>query len=262
MPRVMSQTSRTRGAKRPKIGLILGAGGVLGGAWLVGALHAIATESGWDPGSADYIVGTSAGSMIGALLACGTPPWFMVAHSAGEDFDGFTDGNGDSRAWEDRSVGATYRLDRGGLTLGPGSWRLAMASLARPYRYSPTAMVSGWLPRGFVSTEPLKETVRRVNPGGGWAPHPNFWPMAVDYGTGRLVAFGARAPRWPSCRTRRGLVRDPRVLSRGRDRRALLHRRGRALDVEPRRPVRRAGRCRRRAQPDVITARQLAPHGR
>ncbi len=186
----MSQTSRSRAAKRPKVGLVLGAGGVLGGAWLVGALHAIATESGWDPGSADYIVGTSAGSMIGALLACGTPPWFMVAHSAGEDFDGFTDANGDSRAWEDRSVGATYRLDAGGLPFGPGSWRLAVASLARPYRYSPTAMVSGWLPRGLVSTGPLKDTVRRVNPGGGWAPHPHFWPMAVDYGTGRVVAFG------------------------------------------------------------------------
>ena len=186
----MSRAAGTRTAKPPKVGLILGAGGVLGGAWLVGALHAIATESGWDPGSADYIVGTSAGSMIGALLACGTPPWFMVAHSAGEDFDGFTDDNGDSRAWEDRSAGATYRLDRGGLTLGPGSWRLAVASLARPYRYSPTAMVSGWLPRGLVSTEPLKDTVRRVSPDGEWAPHPNFWPMAVDYGTGKVVAFG------------------------------------------------------------------------
>jgi hypothetical protein len=73
---------------RPRVGLVLGAGGILGGAWLVGALHAIASESGWDPGSADYIVGTSAGSMIGALMACGVPPWFMVAHSAGENLDG------------------------------------------------------------------------------------------------------------------------------------------------------------------------------
>ena len=101
-----------------------------------------------------------------------------------------TDGNGDPRAWEDRSAGATYRLDRGGLALGPGSWRLAVASLARPYRYSPTAMVSGWLPRGLVSTEPLKDTVRRVNPSGTWAPHPHCWPMAVDYRTGQIVAFG------------------------------------------------------------------------
>lgn len=58
----------------PKIGLILGAGGVLGGAWLAGTLHAIASETGWDPGSADHIVGTSAGSMVGALIACGVPP--------------------------------------------------------------------------------------------------------------------------------------------------------------------------------------------
>ena len=181
------RTSRTR--KSPRVGLVLGAGGVLGGAWLVGALHAIATESGWDPGSADYIVGTSAGSMIGALLACGTPPWFMVAHSAGEDFDGLADAHGAQRSWDDRSAGATYRIDRGGIGLGPGSWRLAVASLARPYRYSPTAMISGWLPRGLISTEPLKETVRRVNPK-GWAPHPNFWAMAVDYGTGHPVAFG------------------------------------------------------------------------
>src|ERR1035441_8012895 len=75
-----------RSTSPPKVGLVLGAGGILGGAWLTGALHALATETGWDPGSADYIVGTSAGSMIGALIASGIPPWFMVAHSAGEEF--------------------------------------------------------------------------------------------------------------------------------------------------------------------------------
>ena len=80
-----------------RVGLVLGAGGVQGGAWLTGALVALAEETGWDPASADYIVGTSAGSMLGSLLAAGLPPWFMVAHSAGESFDGMTDARGEPR---------------------------------------------------------------------------------------------------------------------------------------------------------------------
>jgi NTE family protein len=170
---------------RPRIGLVLGAGGVLGGAWLTGALHALAAETGWDPGSADYIVGTSAGSMVGALLACGVPPWLMLGRPDAERLDEL----GPRSRSADRSGGSTYRLQRSGLPLGPGSWRLALASLARPSRYPPAAVISGWLPRGMVSTEPLKDTVRRACEG-GWAPHPHFWAVAVDYGTGRRVAFG------------------------------------------------------------------------
>lgn len=176
------------GPNRPRVGLVLGAGGVLGGAWLTGALHAIATETGWDPGSAEHIVGTSAGSMIGALVACGVPPWFMVAHSAGEDFDGVYDLRGASAAAADRSAGASFKLHPG-VALGPGSWRLALSSLARPYKHSPAALVAGWLPHGPVSTEPLKDTVRRVC-AEEWAPHPAFWAMTVDYTSGRPVAFG------------------------------------------------------------------------
>src|SRR3954453_10097844 len=77
-----------------RVGLVLGAGGVMGGAWLTGGLHALATETGWDPASADHVVGTSAGSMMGALLTAGVPAWFMVAHSAGESFDGLDDAAG------------------------------------------------------------------------------------------------------------------------------------------------------------------------
>lgn len=172
-----------------KIGLVLGAGGTLGGAWLTGALHAIATETGWDPGSAQYIVGTSAGSMIGALIACGVPPWFMVAHSSGEEFGGLADARGEPASSADRSAGASFKLHRGAPVLGPGSWRLALSSLARPYRYSPAALLAGWLPLGPISTEPLKDTVRRAcaEP---WAPHPNYWAVAVDYRTGERVPFG------------------------------------------------------------------------
>jgi NTE family protein len=174
--------------------LTLGAGGVLGGAWMTGALQAIASETGWDPGSSEYIVGTSAGSMVGALLACGVPPWFMVAHSAGEAFAGVQDARGGAASTADRAAGASYRLHRGLPALGPGSWRLAVSSLVRPHRYSPAAILAGWLPLGPLSTEPLKDTVRRVcdEP---WAPHPNFWSVAVDYRTGRRVALGrADAP--------------------------------------------------------------------
>src|SRR5579884_1044768 len=185
----MSSNRRVSDGASPRVGLVLGAGGVLGGAWLTGALHAIAAETGWDPGSADYIVGTSAGSMIGALLASGVPPWFMVAHSAGETFDGLTDANGEAAANADRSAGATFRVDRSGIGLGPGSWRLGVASLAHPLRYTPMAVVSGWLPRGIVSTEPLKATIRRAC-AEDWAPHPNYWAMAVDYQSGRRVALG------------------------------------------------------------------------
>jgi NTE family protein len=171
-----------------RVGLVLGAGGVLGGAWLVGGLHALASETGWDPGSAEYLVGTSAGAMIGGLLASGVPPWFMVAHSAGETPGGATGGRPGKRE-ASRSAGAVFRLHRGLPVLGPGSWRLALAALARPYRYSPAAVLAGWLPSGLISSEPLKNTIRRVARD-GWPPHPHLWIVACDYETGRRVPFG------------------------------------------------------------------------
>jgi NTE family protein len=150
----------------PKVGLVLGAGGVMGGAWLTGGLEALATETGWDPAGADRIVGTSAGSMMGALLASGIPPWFMVAHSEGRTFEGLVGSDGRPAGEADRAA-----------------------------RHRPTALVAGWLPRGFISNESLKDTIRRVVPD-GWTDHPSFWAVACDYATGTRVAFGREdAPR-------------------------------------------------------------------
>jgi NTE family protein len=173
----------------PKVGLVLGAGGVMGGAWLTGGLEALATETGWDPMSADRIVGTSAGSMMGALLASGVPPWFMVAHSAGRTFEGLVDREGRPASTADRAAGATFRYAGGLPPVGPGSWRLVLDGLRSPNRHRPAAMLAGWLPRGFISNEPLKDTVRRVVPS-GWTDHPSFWAVACDYANGRRVAFG------------------------------------------------------------------------
>ena len=178
-----------------KVGLVLGAGGVLGGAWLVGGLSALAWETDWDPGSADQIVGTSAGSMIGALLAAGVPPWFMVAHSRGEVFDGLAGPDGRPAADADRSSGANFRLHRGLPAIGPGSLRMAFTALSNPLRHTPLQMVAGWVPSGFISTDPLKETVTRAVPG-DWVQHPNYWAVACDYESGRRTPFGrAGSPR-------------------------------------------------------------------
>jgi NTE family protein len=173
----------------PRVGLVLGAGGVLGGAWHTGALHALATEAGWDPGSADYIVGTSAGAVIGSLTAAGVPPWFMVAHSAGESFDGVTGPDGRPAADADRAGGGNFRLHSGAPRLGPGSLRMALTALSNPLRHTPLQLVAGWLPAGLMSTDSIKDTVRRAVPG-RWVDHPSFWAVATDYGTGRRTAFG------------------------------------------------------------------------
>ena len=173
-----------------KVGLVLGAGGVMGGAWLTGGLKALADETGWDPATADHIVGTSAGAMMGSLVAAGVPPWFMVAHSAGETFEGLQDAHGRPAGEADRAAGAKFRLQRGvGPPIGPGSWRLALRSLLSPNRHTPTTVMAGWLPRGIISTEPLKDVVRRAVPN-GWTDHPHHWVVACDYATGRRVAFG------------------------------------------------------------------------
>jgi NTE family protein len=177
-----------------RVGLVLGAGGIQGGAWLTGGLDALAEETGWDPASADYVVGTSAGSMIGALCASGIPPWFMVAHSRGETFDQVRDARGRPAGESDRAAGAGFRLERTWPPIGPGSWRLALRTLARPDRYSPATVASGWLPRGVFSVDGLRDTIRSVVPS-GWSPHPNLWIVACDYETGRRTPFGrADAP--------------------------------------------------------------------
>jgi NTE family protein len=193
-----------------RTGLVLGAGGVVGASWLMGALEGLEAETGWQPRDAGYIVGTSAGSVIGTLVASGIPPAFMAGYSAGrqlEDFPGLAELEElaelierEAEAAEDvakRETGSEYRLHRGLPGIGPGSLRLAFATLRNPTKHPPLAVVSGWLPRGVISTDPIRRIVDRFVPG-GWPDHPNLWIMACDYGTGRRVAFGREdAPSAP-----------------------------------------------------------------
>jgi NTE family protein len=65
------------------VGLVLGAGGVVGAAYHAGALAALEHDLGWDPRRADVIVGTSAGSLVGALLRRNVPASDLAAWTVG-----------------------------------------------------------------------------------------------------------------------------------------------------------------------------------
>ena len=53
------------------VGLVLGAGGTVGLAYHCGVLHALAQVAGVKPDEAELVIGTSAGSVIGAYLRAG-----------------------------------------------------------------------------------------------------------------------------------------------------------------------------------------------
>src|SRR5580693_8744093 len=68
---------------RPSVGLVLGAGGVVGQAYQAGVLAGLERQAGWDPRDADLIVGTSAGSVTGAALRVGVPATDLAASTYG-----------------------------------------------------------------------------------------------------------------------------------------------------------------------------------
>lgn len=172
-----------------RVGLVLGGGGILGGAWLVGALHAFVEATGWDPSSARHIVGTSAGSVVASLVAEGLPTWFMVHHQSGGDVEGMTDRFGQPIPHADEGSSRlrtwTGQLPRPVL----GSPGLLLRTAVRPWRYPPATALTAWVGRGFLSTDEVGTIVRSVVRE-GWSTHPNLWIVALDYASGRREVFG------------------------------------------------------------------------
>ena len=166
-------------------GLVLGAGGVLGAAWSIGALCALERVTGVDVRTFDIVVGTSAGSVLAALTCAGVRPEELAQHQRGVPVE------------EGPLAGYTYDHDRatgGSLPSRPkpglGSHRLLMRSVRRPWSVTPMAAMSSLLPTGTGSLWTVRSLVDAFTPEDAWSPHPNAWIVAMDYDTGRRVAFG------------------------------------------------------------------------
>jgi NTE family protein len=61
------------GFDRPEV-LVLGAGGIVGEAWMGGVLAGLKEATGFDPRECEHFVGTSAGSIVAAAMAGGVDP--------------------------------------------------------------------------------------------------------------------------------------------------------------------------------------------
>ncbi|MGN6597802.1 MAG: patatin-like phospholipase family protein [Actinomycetes bacterium] len=174
-------------------GLVLGGGGVLGAAWMSGALSALEEETGFEPRAADVIVGTSAGSVLAALIGAGLSTADLRTHQLTGTLDS---GPLAEVAWDyDHDAGASRPpLPRP----APGSLGLVARNVHRLHRMPPTAVLTAFVPRGRGSLDRVSALAAALKGEDGWSPHPACWVVAMDYVTGRRVVFGREgAPEAP-----------------------------------------------------------------
>ena len=166
-----------------RTGLVLGAGGVLGAAWTIGALAALEQERGRDPRDAAALVGTSAGSVMASFLGCGIGVDVLLDHQRG-----IVNAEAPNITYDpDRDAGgALPPLPRPGI----GSARGLLSTAMRPWRVTPMGALSSVLPQGRGSLVPSGTLVDAVCPPGAWASHPSTWIVAMDYDSGKRVVFG------------------------------------------------------------------------
>ncbi len=171
----------------PSIGLVLGAGGVVGMAYHSGVLAAL-DDAGWDARTADVIVGTSAGSSIGATVRAGLSPADHFARANG----------GRLSPGGRRLVGplapVTDIPSRPALRAIPrpaAPWLLT-SLVGLPGRARPGAALAGLLPAGTVPLTMLGDRMRSLYGSERW-PDKALWICALRLRDGRRVVFGRDA---------------------------------------------------------------------
>ncbi len=170
-----------------RIGLVLGAGGAVGHAFHAGVLAGLAEVTGWDGRDAEVIVGTSAGSVVGALLRAGLSGPDLAAHSTevamSEEGRRIT-ARGDAARNDQPPI--PTRPQRRAFRGASAPSALVRAAL-QPWNARPGALAAAALPEGRVPTELVASGLRPLFT--KWPDRP-LWIVAVDLERGRRVTFG------------------------------------------------------------------------
>jgi len=175
-------------APAPRIGLVLGAGGVVGHAYHAGVLDGLGDATGWDPRDAEVVVGTSAGSVVGALLRAGLSARDLAARSTGAALT--PEGAALVARSEPAGVSRVPSRPPGrrGLPRMASPGLLARAALRPFWMNRPGVMLAGALPAGAVPSELVAAAFRPLF-GADWPEH-RLWLTAVRLRDGHRVVFG------------------------------------------------------------------------
>ncbi len=166
-----------------RVGLVLGSGGSVGIAYHGGVLAALAEATGWDPRSAEVIVGTSAGAITGAMLRAGLPAADLANVSEQQplsDEGATVFSHHHHLPHRPRAGFAVPRLPRAGVVLGA-----LLQTARRPWGPFNNAAV---LPEGVISTEPITDGFDHLY-AGRW-PDRHLWLCAIRLEDGERVVFG------------------------------------------------------------------------
>jgi NTE family protein len=167
-----------------RIGLVLGAGGSLGVAYHGAVLGTIEDVTGWDPRTAQVIVGTSAGSITGSMLRAGLTAGDLMSIS--ESLPLSVQGR------ELAAIGRPHRprpQPRHLLQVRPMADPLGVVhGVTHPHTHSPGALVAAVMPSGGIPTDVISAGIDAMY-AGTW-PLDALWLCAVDLRHGHRVVFG------------------------------------------------------------------------
>jgi NTE family protein len=181
-----------RGPQRTTVGLVLGAGGVAGAAFHAGALAALVDATGWDPGQADLVVGTSAGASTAASLRSGLGAPDLLARATGRPLS-------EAGAELVGPFDGPFALDELAATSPRSRWdQLTRFVPAAPWLAGPALLragptrwgvaLAGLVPAGQVPTDLIGQRIRAAARG-RWPDDPT-WIVAYRTGDARRVVFG------------------------------------------------------------------------
>lgn len=163
-----------------RVAVVLGAGGITGIAWLLGALEAIRQQTGWDPATADVLTGTSAGAVAATVTAGDVHPERLLEMAERPEVLAAAI----AAATECRATPSSRRPP------WPASLPLVLSGLVAATPRARATALTGLLPRGLRSGDEIRGLTHAAV-AKGWPDGPKLLLHASDLRTGRRVIFGA-----------------------------------------------------------------------